>query len=193
MRIKTSQCAPALAPNRQTVRQEGTKEASKLLSIYRSILSIYCTTTVWGIVFWVSQKYLVSISGWMCPQSANHISFKRESILLSLQGWAAFAKLAFKRSLLIRHPLPVNYVQPTTLCVSSAFFFAFNPTLLLLTHVNVCCWCFQGVTLDGFGCIRCPSGLSDEGHCRCPEGQILGGSLSHQEKDFSRMHRTLTK
>ncbi|KAG7242035.1 hypothetical protein INR49_024080 [Caranx melampygus] len=29
------------------------------------------------------------------------------------------------------------------------------------------------VTRDGFGCIRCPSGLIDEGKCKCPKGNIL--------------------
>lgn len=32
----------------------------------------------------------------------------------------------------------------------------------------------QAVTRDGFGCIRCPSGLIDEGKCKCPKGNILG-------------------
>ncbi|XP_030014872.1 meckelin isoform X2 [Sphaeramia orbicularis] len=29
------------------------------------------------------------------------------------------------------------------------------------------------VTSDGFGCISCPGSLSDEGKCRCPQGNIL--------------------
>ncbi|XP_019126002.2 meckelin isoform X1 [Larimichthys crocea] len=29
------------------------------------------------------------------------------------------------------------------------------------------------VTKGGFGCIRCPGSLSDEGHCQCPPGDIL--------------------
>ncbi|XP_018541690.1 meckelin [Lates calcarifer] len=29
------------------------------------------------------------------------------------------------------------------------------------------------VTKDGFGCIRCPGSLSDEGKCQCPPGNIL--------------------
>uniref|UniRef100_A0A3Q3W6K8 Uncharacterized protein n=1 Tax=Mola mola TaxID=94237 RepID=A0A3Q3W6K8_MOLML len=29
------------------------------------------------------------------------------------------------------------------------------------------------VTKDGFGCIRCPGSLSDEGECQCPQGSIL--------------------
>ncbi|CAK6960646.1 meckelin [Scomber scombrus] len=29
------------------------------------------------------------------------------------------------------------------------------------------------VTNDGFGCIRCPAGLSDDGKCRCPRGSVL--------------------
>uniref|UniRef100_A0A8C6V5C7 Uncharacterized protein n=1 Tax=Neogobius melanostomus TaxID=47308 RepID=A0A8C6V5C7_9GOBI len=29
------------------------------------------------------------------------------------------------------------------------------------------------VTKDGFGCIRCPGSLSDEGFCTCPQGSIL--------------------
>uniref|UniRef100_A0A673A0L6 Transmembrane protein 67 n=1 Tax=Sphaeramia orbicularis TaxID=375764 RepID=A0A673A0L6_9TELE len=33
------------------------------------------------------------------------------------------------------------------------------------------------VTSDGFGCISCPGSLSDEGKCRCPQGNILGKLL----------------
>ncbi|KAJ4930861.1 hypothetical protein JOQ06_025164 [Pogonophryne albipinna] len=33
------------------------------------------------------------------------------------------------------------------------------------------------VITDGFGCVRCPGSLSDEGKCQCPPGNILG-SLS---------------
>uniref|UniRef100_A0A1A8RIA0 Transmembrane protein 67 n=2 Tax=Nothobranchius rachovii TaxID=451742 RepID=A0A1A8RIA0_9TELE len=29
------------------------------------------------------------------------------------------------------------------------------------------------VTMDGFGCIRCPGSLSDQGKCQCPPGNIL--------------------
>ncbi|XP_044214199.1 meckelin [Thunnus albacares] len=29
------------------------------------------------------------------------------------------------------------------------------------------------VTNDGFGCIRCPASLNDEGKCRCPTGSVL--------------------
>ncbi|TKS82024.1 Meckelin Meckel syndrome type 3 protein [Collichthys lucidus] len=31
----------------------------------------------------------------------------------------------------------------------------------------------MAVTKGGFGCIRCPGSLSDEGHCQCPPGDIL--------------------
>uniref|UniRef100_A0A3B4GLU4 Uncharacterized protein n=1 Tax=Pundamilia nyererei TaxID=303518 RepID=A0A3B4GLU4_9CICH len=34
-----------------------------------------------------------------------------------------------------------------------------------------------GVTKDGFGCIRCPGGLSNDGKCQCPPGDVLGESL----------------
>lgn len=34
----------------------------------------------------------------------------------------------------------------------------------------------QAVTQDGYGCIRCPGSLSDEGKCQCPKGSILGES-----------------
>uniref|UniRef100_A0A672G498 Transmembrane protein 67 n=1 Tax=Salarias fasciatus TaxID=181472 RepID=A0A672G498_SALFA len=30
-----------------------------------------------------------------------------------------------------------------------------------------------GVTKDGFGCIRCPGSLSDDGKCQCPDGNVL--------------------
>uniref|UniRef100_A0AAX7UAJ0 Transmembrane protein 67 n=1 Tax=Astatotilapia calliptera TaxID=8154 RepID=A0AAX7UAJ0_ASTCA len=30
-----------------------------------------------------------------------------------------------------------------------------------------------GVTKDGFGCIRCPGGLSNDGKCQCPPGDVL--------------------
>ncbi|KPP60114.1 meckelin-like [Scleropages formosus] len=30
-----------------------------------------------------------------------------------------------------------------------------------------------GVTRDGYGCLRCPGGLSDDGTCQCPAGSIL--------------------
>ncbi|KAM6910050.1 meckelin [Xenentodon cancila] len=33
------------------------------------------------------------------------------------------------------------------------------------------------VTEDGFGCIRCPSGINDEGKCQCPPGNILVETL----------------
>ncbi|XP_035989445.1 meckelin isoform X1 [Fundulus heteroclitus] len=35
------------------------------------------------------------------------------------------------------------------------------------------------VTQDGFGCVRCPGSLSDEGKCQCPAGHIL------QERDIN--------
>lgn len=38
---------------------------------------------------------------------------------------------------------------------------------ILLTSV-------QAVTQDGFGCIRCPGSISDDGRCQCPTGSILG-------------------
>eukprot|EP00064_Thunnus_orientalis_P003086 superscaffoldBa00000245_g3094 len=31
----------------------------------------------------------------------------------------------------------------------------------------------RAVTNDGFGCIRCPASLNDEGKCRCPTGSVL--------------------
>lgn len=34
----------------------------------------------------------------------------------------------------------------------------------------------QAVTKDGFGCIRCPGRLNDNGNCQCPSGNILGES-----------------
>lgn len=34
----------------------------------------------------------------------------------------------------------------------------------------------QAVTKDGFGCIRCPGSLTDEGQCQCPPGNVLGES-----------------
>ncbi|CAN9514245.1 unnamed protein product [Ophioblennius macclurei] len=30
-----------------------------------------------------------------------------------------------------------------------------------------------GVTQDGFGCIRCPGTLTDDGKCQCPDGNVL--------------------
>ncbi|KAI1894152.1 hypothetical protein AGOR_G00112870 [Albula goreensis] len=30
-----------------------------------------------------------------------------------------------------------------------------------------------GVTTDGYGCIKCPGGLTEDGKCLCPEGSIL--------------------
>lgn len=43
---------------------------------------------------------------------------------------------------------------------------------------NIICYdALQAVTKDGFGCIRCPSSLSDEGKCQCPPGSVLGESI----------------
>ena len=35
----------------------------------------------------------------------------------------------------------------------------------------------QAVSEDGFGCVRCPGGLSEEGTCLCPQGTVRGASL----------------
>ncbi|KAG9478738.1 hypothetical protein GDO78_012415 [Eleutherodactylus coqui] len=44
---------------------------------------------------------------------------------------------------------------------------------------------FQGVTIDGWNCIKCPSGLTSYGNCQCSSGKILverdvNGTLLHE-------------
>lgn len=113
------------------------------------------------------------------------LNFNSKLIPLSLQDWVAFAKLGTKLSSLTRRPLPVNNVLLTNLYVHFIFsvLSCFSHHILrYVRYLTPYTALLQTVTLDGFGCIRCPGGLSDEGKCRCPEGDILGESLSHQEK-----------
>uniref|UniRef100_A0A3Q4H780 Transmembrane protein 67 n=1 Tax=Neolamprologus brichardi TaxID=32507 RepID=A0A3Q4H780_NEOBR len=42
-----------------------------------------------------------------------------------------------------------------------------------VSSYSVLCFYLQGVTKDGFGCIRCPGGLSNDGKCQCPPGDVL--------------------
>uniref|UniRef100_I3JFI6 Transmembrane protein 67 n=1 Tax=Oreochromis niloticus TaxID=8128 RepID=I3JFI6_ORENI len=42
-----------------------------------------------------------------------------------------------------------------------------------VSSYSVLCFCLQGVTKDGFGCIRCPGSLNNDGKCQCPPGDVL--------------------
>lgn len=123
------------------------------------------------------------------------LKFNSKVIPLSLQDCAAFAKRGTKLSSLTRRPLPVNNVLLTNLYVHFIFSVLSCFSHHILRHIRYLtpyAALLQAVTLDGFGCIRCPGSLSDEGKCRCPEGDILGESLSHQEKHlFKNAHNTI--
>lgn len=108
---------------------------------------------------------------------------------LLLQDWAAFVFVVSRLSSLRLRPFLVNLVLLTSLYVQFIFssiseihWYNVQNTLHSMFHsfshyLQQCFFALtsvQAVTQDGFGCIRCPDSISDDGRCQCPTGSILG-------------------
>lgn len=84
-----------------------------------------------------------------------------------------FAELVTGLSLLIRPPSLVSSVPLTNLYVElmCVIFVCFDENKIIKIKQH---FYLQAVTKDGFGCIRCPGSISDDGKCLCPADNVLG-------------------